>query len=148
MNNHLSNLRTYRYHEITVGMKETHDYVITPEVYENFLAAFHDYSPLHTDEEFAKSRGFHGRVMHGSLLNGFISHFVGMHFPGRLSLLLAVDMRFSNPSHLGDAIRMDAVVSQKVDAHHTIVMDAILSNTTRNHLAARARINVMVKDES
>jgi acyl dehydratase len=148
MNNPLSNARTCHYHEITVGMKETRDYVITSEVYEKFLAAFHDYSPLHIDEEYAKSRGFHGRVMHGSLLNGFISHFVGMYFPGRLSLLLAVDLRFSNPSYLGDAIRIDTVVSQKVDAHNTIVLDATLSNTTRNHLAARGRINVMVKDES
>jgi len=140
-------LRTHDYHEIVVGMKETHEYVITPEVYKHFLAAFGDRSPVHTDENYAKSRGFRGRVMHGSLLNGFVSHFVGMHFPGRSSLLLSVDMRFSNPSYLGDAIRIDAVVTQKMDAHNVIVMDATLFNATCNHLAARARINVMVKDE-
>lgn len=147
MKNLPAGLRIYDYHEIDVGMKDTRDYVITPEVYEHFLAAFGDHSPVHTDENYAKSRGFRGRVMHGSLLNGFVSHFVGMHFPGRSSLLLSVDMRFSNPSYLGDAIRIDAVVTQKMDVHNVIVMDAMLSNTTRNHLAARARINVMVKDE-
>jgi acyl dehydratase len=148
MNNHASELRIFRYHEIAVGMKETRDYVITVEVYEKFLAAFQDYSPIHVEDEYAKSRGFQGRVMHGSLLNGFISHFVGMYFPGKPSLLLAVDLRFSNPSYLGDLIRLDAVVSQKVDAHNTVVLDAMLSNITRSHLAARARIQVMVKEES
>jgi 3-hydroxybutyryl-CoA dehydratase len=148
MNNPLSNARTCHYHEIAVGMRETRDYVITAEVYENFLAAFHDHSPVHTDDAYARARGFQGRVMHGSMLNGFISHFVGMHFPGRLSLLLAVDLRFSNPSYLGDAIRLDAVVSQKLDARNVVVLDATLSNTTRNQLAARGRINVMVKDET
>jgi len=148
MSNPLLELRVYRYQEIAVGMKETRDYVITSEVIEHFLAAFHDHSPVHVDETYAKSRGFQGRVMHGSLLNGFISHFVGMHFPGKLSLLLAVDLRFSNPSYLGDVIRVEAVVGQKMDAHNIVILDATLTNLTRNHLAARGRINVMVKDES
>ena len=85
------NPRTCHYHDITVGMKEARDYTITPEVYGHFLAAFHDYSPVHVDEAYARSRGFRGKVMHGSLLNGFVSHFVGMYFPGRLSLLLTTD---------------------------------------------------------
>ena len=146
MNNHPSSLHKYQYREIGVGMKEARDYVITPEVYEHFLAAFHDYSPVHIDEEYARSWGFDGRVMHGSLLNGFISHYVGMYFPGGSSLLLAVDIRFSNPSYLGDLIHISTVVSQKMDARNIIVLDATLANTTRNYLAARGRINVMVKD--
>jgi acyl dehydratase len=146
MSNHSPDLHTVHYHEIKVGMKVSRDYVITPEIYEHFLAAFHDYSPVHVDDEFARSRGFPERVMHGSLLNGFISHFVGMNFPGRFSLLLSVDLRFLNPSYLGDAIHLEAVVSQKMDARHVVVLDVVLSNTTRNHLAARGRIQVMVKE--
>ena len=141
-----SALRTFHYHEINVGMKAAHDYVITPQVYEHFLAGFQDYSPVHVDEAFAKLRGFSGKVMHGSLLNGFISHFVGMYFPGRFSLLLSVDLRFSNPSYLGDSIHLAAEVSQKMDTHSIVVLDATLSNTTRNCLAARGRIQVMVKE--
>jgi acyl dehydratase len=141
-------LRTHHYHEISVGMKAAHDYVITPEVYAHFLAAFQDHSPVHVDEAFAKSRGFSGKVMHGSLLNGFVSHFVGMCFPGRFSLLLSVDLRFANPSYLGDTICVEAVVSQKMDAQKVIVLDAALTNTTRNCLAARGRIQVMLKEDA
>jgi acyl dehydratase len=148
MNNPISGLRTFHYHEIVMGMTAAHDYVIAPEIYEQFLAAFKDYSPLHVDEDFAKARGFPGKVMHGSLLNGFISHFVGMHFPGRFSLLLSVDLRFANPSYLGDAIRLASVVSQKMDARRIVVLDATLSNTTRDYLAARARIQVMIQEEA
>jgi len=138
----------HHYHAISVGMQAAHDYVITPAVYEHFLAAFHDYSPVHVDETFAKARGFAGKVMHGALLNGFVSHFVGMHFPGRLSLLLSVDLRFSNPAYLGDSIHLAAVVSQKMDARNVLVLDATLTNTTRNCLAARGRIQVMVREEA
>ena len=140
-------LRAFRYDEIPTGMKQAHDYVITPEVYEHFLAAFHDHSPMHVDEEFAKSRGFAGRVMHGAILNGFVSHFVGMQFPGKFSLLLSVDLKFPNPSYLGDTLRLEAVVSQKLDSRQTIVMDATLTNTTRQWLSARGRIQVMMKEQ-
>ena len=143
-----STVRVFHYHEINVSMKKSHDYVITSEVYGHFLAAFQDCSPVHVDEHFAKARGFSGKVMHGSLLNGFISHFVGMYFPGKLSLLLSVDLRFSNPSYLGDSIQIAAVVSQKMDAQKVVVLDVALTNTTRNCLAARGRIQVMVKEES
>jgi acyl dehydratase len=139
--------RAFHYDQINEGMVETNDYVISPEVYEHFLAAFHDFSPIHVDEELAKSRGFQGKVMHGALLNGFVSHFVGMHFPGETSLLLACDLRFSNPSYLGDSIRMTVEVSQKMDAHRIVVLNATLTNITRNHLAARGRIQVKIAED-
>jgi len=141
-------VRTFRYGDIAVGMKEVHDYVITPEVYRGFLDTFHDQSPVHVDEAFAKAQGFPGRVMHGTILNGFVSHFIGVYFPGRFSLLLSVDLRFSNPSYLGDLIHIEMVVSQKLDARNIIVLDATLSNTTRNCLAARGRIQVMIKEQA
>ena len=144
----MSEPRIFRYDKITVGMKEAHDYIITPEVYQGFLDTFHDRSPVHVDENFAKTQGFPGRVMHGTILNGFVSHFVGMHFPGRFSLLLSVDLRFSSPSYLGDSVHVEMVVSQKLDARNILVLDATLSNTTRNWLAARGRIQVMLKEQA
>lgn len=136
--------RTFEYHQIVEGQRESFEYTLSPEVYQRFLDAFGDYSPIHVDEAYAQSRGFGGRVMHGSLLNGFVSHFVGMWFPGRLSLLLAVDLRFSQPSYLGDVIRLETVVTQKMDAKSIVILDATLTNLTRNHLAARGRIQVMI----
>lgn len=139
--------RALRYDEITVGTTESQDYTITPAVYEHFLEAFHDYSPVHVDDVYAKTRGFDGKVMHGSILNGFVSHFIGMHFPGRMSLLLSVDLRFSNPCCLGDTIRLETVVTQKNDARQVVVLDATLFNRTRDQVAARGRIQVMVREE-
>jgi len=146
MSNYSADSRTIHYRDIESGAKASHDYVITSEVYDHFLAAFHDCSPVHVDEEFARSRGFAGRVMHGSLLNGFVSHFVGMYFPGKFSLLLSADLRFLNPSFLGDTIHLEAVVSQKMDARQVVVLDMTLNNSTQGHLAARGRVQVMLKE--
>ena len=138
--------RTSAYRDITEGQREMFDYPITPDVYGRFLDAFEDYSPIHVDEAFAKSKGFTGRVMHGSILNGFVSHFVGMWFPGRFSLLLSVDLRFAQPSYLGDVIRLEAVVRQKMDSQEIVILDVTLNNLTRKLLAARGRIQVMVNN--
>src|SRR5215469_2314906 len=99
-------LRTYRYHEIMEGMTDQLDYVISDEIYQGFLSTFRDHNPVHVDESHALASGYPGKVMHGSILSGFLSHFIGMYFPGRLSLLLAVDIRFVKPSHLGDRITL------------------------------------------
>jgi acyl dehydratase len=141
-------VRTFHYRDIVEGQRETLDYPLTPAVYQHFLDAFQDVSPIHVDEAYARARGFAGRVMHGSLLNGFVSHFIGTWFPGRLSLLLAVDLRFSQPSYLGDVIRLETVVSQKMDAKKVVVLEAQLFNLTQNHPAARGRIQVMMQEEA
>jgi 3-hydroxybutyryl-CoA dehydratase len=139
--------RTFRYDDLVEGRSETHEYVITEDVYRHFLAAFDDRSPIHVDEPYALACGYQGSVMHGAIFAGFLSHFVGMYFPGRLSLLISIDLRLKQPSYLHDAIRLDAVVTQKADANKVIVLDLKFHNTTRNCAAARARVQVQLRDE-
>jgi len=134
------------YEDIAVGMKIEHGYAIRPEVYQTFLEAFHDFSPVHVDQNYARTAGFAGRVMHGAQLNGFLSHFVGMIFPGRRSLLLAVDLRYLQPSYLGDELQLTAGVTQKLDAKKVIILDLVFQNLTQKTIAARGRAQVMLRD--
>src|SRR4026208_1783235 len=96
------------YHEVVEGSTVEHDYTITPEVYQSVLAAFDDRSPIHVDANYARAAGFTDWGMHGAILNGFLSHFVGMVYPGAYSLLLTVDLRYQHPSYLGDTLRLTA----------------------------------------
>ncbi len=137
----------HRYEDISVGTKAGHDYVISRKIYQGFLEAYHDYSPVHVDDNFARAAGFTGRVMHGAHLNCFLSHFVGMVFPGRRSLLLAVDLRFLQPSYLEDRLHLFAEVNQKLDAKKVIVLDVSFKNITRDAIVARGRVQVMLQDQ-
>ena len=148
MNEFESKPCSHRYQDIPVGMREQRDYVISADVYEHFLAGFGDRSPIHVDETYARNCGFVGKVMHGTLLNGFLSHFVGMYFPGEFSLLLTVDLRFAEPSYLDDVVQLETVVVQKLDVRNVLVMSVKFTNTTRNWIAARGRVQVMVRDEA
>ena len=127
---------------ICEGYGSEYRYTITPAVYEQFLAAFADTNRLHTDDSFAQSRGFPARVMHGSILNGFISHFVGVHFPGDASLLHSVHTQFKSPCHLGDEILIAATVTHVSAAVGVITLDMDLTNLTRGRLAAKAKVQV------
>jgi acyl dehydratase len=135
------------YEAIDEGAVVSYDYAITEEVYTRFLAAFDDRSPVHVDDAYAAARGFESRVMHGAILNGFVSHFVGMRFPGRRSLLLSVDLRYGSPSHLGDELTLHAEVTQKVDAQRVVVLTLRFENRTRGSRAATGRVQVRMAEE-
>ena len=144
----MESARHILYRDIVEGTKHEHSYVLTPKVYESFLRAFDDRSPIHVDPERAKARGFAGPVMHGAILCGFVSHFVGMVFPGANSLLLAADLRFSKPSYLGDALRLQAKVAQKVDAQQVVVLHVSFLNQTRGHVTAKGRLQIKVVEDA
>jgi acyl dehydratase len=133
------------YQDIAEGMTCQRDYAITPAVYDNFLVAFDDRSPIHVDAAHARAHGFADRVMHGAILNGFLSHFIGMVFPGANSLLLAVELRFSQPLYLDDRLRLTAKVVQKLDTQQVVVLHVTILNVTRGVTAATGRVQVKVR---
>ena len=79
-------------------------YHVTPDIYFGFQRISSDFNPLHTDEAFAKSKGFPERVMYGNILNAFVSHFVGMALPTRDVMIQTQDIQFRKPVYLGDEI--------------------------------------------
>jgi acyl dehydratase len=117
-------------------------YVIEADVVEAFLRAFDDRSPIHVDDEYARRRGYPSRVAHGALLNGFLSHFVGMRVPGRRGLLQAVDLQYTMPCFVGDALKLRVTVLQKSESTRTVVLGLTFHNDTRGTIAARGRAQV------
>jgi len=128
--------------EIREGFRTSYRYTISKAVYEHFLGAFRDTNPLHMDDDAARQRGFPERVMHGMILGGFISHFIGVHFPGANAVLHAVNTQFKSPCHLGDEVEIDATVTQVVEAVRVVALEMVLTNVTRGRVAAKAKVQV------
>lgn len=91
-------------------------YCVTPDVYYCFQRMSNDYNPLHTDEAFARIKGFPERVMYGNILNGFISHFVGMALPSRDVMIQTQYIQYRKPVFLGDEILLKAEIETTSDA--------------------------------
>jgi 3-hydroxybutyryl-CoA dehydratase len=70
----------------------------------NFSALSGDFNPLHTNDIFAKSKGFPGRVAHGSILNLMISSIVGMGLNDDNVMLLSQKTSHKKPIFIDDVI--------------------------------------------
>ena len=95
-------------------------YHVTPEIYYSFQRISNDYNPLHTDVAFAERKGFPDRVMYGNILNGFISHFVGMALPSRDVMIQTQDVQFRKPVFLGDSLTLKTEIETMSEAVEVI----------------------------
>ena len=84
---------------------------VTESVYLGFIENFQDKNPLHTNEDFAVLKGFKSKVMHGNILNGFLSYFIGESLPSKDVIIHSQEIQFKNPVYLNDLLVFKAEVS-------------------------------------
>ena len=96
--------------------KIEHTYQVSPDVYHAFQSCSGDFNPLHTDVAFAQSKGFSGCVMYGNILNGFVSHFVGMLLPTSEVMIQSQDISYHKPVFLNDKVSLEATVDTVSEA--------------------------------
>lgn len=137
----------YTFEEIEENSEFSHLYTIDEAAHHALVSVFQDKSPIHLDETYARRAGFAGRVMHGAILQGFLSHFVGMHFPGKRSLILTVNLNYHRPTYLGDEINLTARVRQKVETGKVIVLEVKFLNRTSQTVVASGKVQVALRNE-
>ena len=67
----------YTLAEMTPGLTEEFTVTVTPEMMNAFRAITGDVSPIHIDADYARGRGFPGRVVYGMLGASFFSTLAG-----------------------------------------------------------------------
>jgi 3-hydroxybutyryl-CoA dehydratase len=134
----------FTYEDLVEGTEFEQPYVITQDVYEKFLDLFGDASPLHVSDETAISCGFAAKLMHGAILNGFISNFVGMHFPGKRTLEWGVEIGFVKPTYVGDVLKLHAAVKQRMEFNKVVTLQ--FRFLRESVIVAKGLISVMICD--
>jgi 3-hydroxybutyryl-CoA dehydratase len=86
-------------------------FVVSDEIYNGFIRLFKDKNPLHTNPNFALNKGFKGIVMHGNILNGFLSYFIGECLPTKDVIIHTQEIQFKNAVYLGDKLQFNALVT-------------------------------------
>lgn len=87
------------------------NFVVTENVYTGFIDLFNDKNPLHTNREFALEKKFNEKVMHGNILNGFISYFIGECLPVKNVIIHSQEIQYKNAVYLNNALQFEAIVS-------------------------------------
>jgi 3-hydroxybutyryl-CoA dehydratase len=127
---------------VNIGDKFTEHFVVSAEIHEGFIAIFGDRHPLHTDARYAVARGFRSEVMHGNILNGFLSYFIGECLPDREVMILSQEIKYKRPVYLGDRLTLEVGV---VDVHHSVNVVEFackFRNVADGKIVALAKINV------
>ncbi|WP_326981872.1 MaoC/PaaZ C-terminal domain-containing protein [Chryseobacterium sp. MYb264] len=101
---------------LQVNQKFQHQFQVDDRVYNGFISVFGDKNALHTDEAFAREKGFPSKVMHGNILNGFLSFFIGELLPMEEVMILSQHINFKNPVFLNDILNFEAVVEEQSEA--------------------------------
>lgn len=97
----------------------TRDYIVTSKVYAGFIDTFADKNPLHTDKAFAEKHGIPEVVMHGNILNGFLSHFIGEELPQKNVIIHSQSINFYKPVFLNDTVSLQAEIFSVSEAVKT-----------------------------
>jgi 3-hydroxybutyryl-CoA dehydratase len=122
------NIAQYRLDDIRPGLTKNFKIKVTESMTDEFANLTGDYSPLHMEEEYARSTNFGRRICHGMLVGSFFSRLVGMHLPGKYGLLLSYSLRHLLPCFLDQEIIIEGRVVDKSSATRIITVRATVTD--------------------
>jgi len=98
-------MRGKTYEDIAVGDTAAFSKTVTESDIHAFSAITADFNPIHVDEVYAK----------GMLSASLFSTLIGMYIPGKGALYVSQTCNFRLPVKLGDTIRAECVVVEKME---------------------------------
>ena len=139
-------MNEYKFSDIEIGLEESFEVKIDTSMMDKFLDISNDINPLHVDSNYAKKKGFPNRVVYGLLTSSFYSTLVGVYLPGKYCILQGIDIQFSKPVYIGDALKISGKVSYINEAYKQIEIKAFITNQN-NEKVSKATIKTGVLDE-
>jgi 3-hydroxybutyryl-CoA dehydratase len=117
------------------GDQYNHEFVVSEELYNGFIHLFKDHNPLHTDQAFASSKGFQDKVMHGNILNGFVSFFVGELLPVKDVIIMQQEIKFPAPVYMNDVLQFSAVLKEEFESVNALEFSFNFKNAEKKTVA-------------
>ncbi len=136
----------FTFQEIKIGHTKEFKIVVTKSLVDDFTHLSGDFNPIHIDENYAKSRKFKNRIVHGMLLASFLSRMVGMYLPGKRALYVSQSLEFHNPCFIDDEITVVGKVSDKSESTRMIKIDSEILNN-KNEILLKGVGKVIVRDD-
>ncbi len=130
---------------LQVGQIECLEFEVTPSAVEAFSSLSGDISPVHTNTNYACSKGFSGRIAHGLLIGAYVSALVGTKLPGKHGILQSCDLEFRAPLVPPDHIEVAGEVINISIGTGQIVLK-ISVRTRAGSLLATGKVKSIVRE--
>lgn len=121
-------MNQYQFKDIYVGLKEEFQVTVTSDMLAQFRKITGDENPLHTDENFAKEKGYESNVTYGMLTASFLSTLAGVYLPGERSLIHSVESKFTKPVYVGDILTVSGQVTECNEMFSVFTMKTTIVN--------------------
>lgn len=112
--------------DLQAGASARVEFTVTPEDMVAFAALSGDHNPLHTDDAFARAKGFEGAVVYGALMVAKVSQLIGMRLPGRDSVWASLAMDFRKPLFVGQAAEVEGTVAEVSASTGMVVLKIVV----------------------
>lgn len=126
------------------GKRYNNSFIITDTIYSSFINCSLDRNPLHTNDDYAISKGFNERVMHGNILNAFLSYFVGECLEIKNVLIQSQNINFSRPFFLKDILRLEVIVENTYESINTVEFRYKFYNDATNEKVAFGKFFISI----
>lgn len=117
------------------------NFIVFDEIYDGFINLFKDKNPLHTVEIYAIDNGFRGRVMHGNILNGFLSYFIGECLPTKKVIIYSQDIQYKNAVYLNDKLDFRAIIIGVYESVNAVEFKFYFKNQSSD-IVAKGKIQI------
>src|SRR3989344_672168 len=124
----LKKIRKLEFNDVAVGDEVWFLKKIGREEMKKFEELTGNTTPLHTDLEYAKQKGFGGIVVYGLLTAAYFSTLFGMFLPGEKCLCLDHHIIYKNPLIEGETVKVFGKVTHKIDGLQILVMKTQIFN--------------------
>jgi 3-hydroxybutyryl-CoA dehydratase len=89
---------------------------IDPQMCNDFISLSGDNNPMHTNTQFAQSHGFKEKVVHGNILNTFLSFFVGEMLPMKNVVILGQSIKYFQPLYANNQVKLKSTLTEYIEA--------------------------------
>jgi len=97
--------------DLVIGQTYERSFTASDAVIRAFADVSEDHNPIHTDEAFAATTPFRGRIAHGALLGAWISATIADGLPGRGSIYVSQSLMFKRAVKLDDTVTIGLTVT-------------------------------------
>ncbi len=128
--------------DLSVGMTDIYAKTVTEADIVLFAGVSGDTNPVHTNQLFAETTLFKGRIAHGMLSASFISTVLGTRLPGPGAIYLSQSLRFRAPVRAGDTVVARATVKEILSERRRVVMNTVCTVGEKVVLEGEATVMV------
>jgi len=130
--------------DLSIGLSSQFEATINQEHLDLYSEISGDFNPMHTDDIYAKSKGFNQKILHGMLTSSLYSTLIGMYLPGKYCLLHGINISFISPVYAGDTLTISGEISYLNEAYKQVEIKANIRNKNNKKISkAKIKLGIM-----